>query len=162
MEGSKTPVSVTNLPGRATAVSAGGDHTCAVIASSAYCWGENYHGQLGDGTTEDRRTPTAINNLRGKTTAVSAGYNHTCALTDGGAMLLLGEQPVRTTWRWHNRGSFYSNGGKRLEQRHCIHSGWRISFLRPDRCWQHLLLGMETVLADSVTARPKTASPRST
>jgi alpha-tubulin suppressor-like RCC1 family protein len=57
-----TPVAVaTGL--RFGAVSSGvvGSHNCAVTASEvAYCWGRNSSGNLGDGTTIDRRTPVAV------------------------------------------------------------------------------------------------------
>ena len=42
-------------------VSAGGGHTCGVTTTNvAYCWGENYSGQLGDGTTTNRLIPTLV------------------------------------------------------------------------------------------------------
>ena len=88
--GSKTAVSVSSLPGKATVVSVGNNHTCAIIDRSVYCWGGNDDGQLGDGTTEDRSTPTAISELGGIAAMVSAGFNYTCALTDGGAVLCWG------------------------------------------------------------------------
>jgi alpha-tubulin suppressor-like RCC1 family protein len=62
-------------------ISAGGFHTCGVtVAHRAYCWGANGTGQLGDGTTTDRRKPVAVAGglqfLR-----VSAGHTHTCGIT---------------------------------------------------------------------------------
>jgi hypothetical protein len=34
---------------------------CGVAAGALYCWGFNLGGQIGDGTTTERRTPTLVN-----------------------------------------------------------------------------------------------------
>ncbi len=50
----------------------------------AYCWGRNFHGQVGDGTAEQRLRPTAVH--AGVLFAgVSPGGDHTCGVTAGGA-----------------------------------------------------------------------------
>ena len=60
---SLVPVAVTGLSG-ATAISAGGDTTCVVVAGgTAACWGRNYFGQLGDGTTIDPNVPVTVSGL---------------------------------------------------------------------------------------------------
>ena len=62
----------------------GGAHTCALLSDgTAFCWGNNASGQLGDGTTTNRDRPVPV--LTGlKFTSIDAGASHTCALTSAG------------------------------------------------------------------------------
>lgn len=70
-------------------VDVGIGHACAVRGGAAYCWGGNYDGQLGNGTTTDSNVPVAVSTsgvLAGKTvTDVSAGWSNSCAIADGRA-----------------------------------------------------------------------------
>lgn len=70
----------------AATVSAGFEHTCGLtISGTAYCWGNNSHGRIGDGTTIDRDVPTAVSGNH-SFASVSAGFWHTCGTrTDGAA-----------------------------------------------------------------------------
>lgn len=73
-----------------TDIASGSEHSCAVANGKAYCWGNNYRGQLGDGTTDDSLVPVAVATsgtpLEGKTvTAITAHHIHTCAIADGEA-----------------------------------------------------------------------------
>jgi alpha-tubulin suppressor-like RCC1 family protein len=82
---SATPVNVVGLPGPATAITTGGDHTCALINTGAMlCWGRNDSGQLGNGNMVDSSTPVNVVGLGSGVTAVDAGGNHTCAIVSGG------------------------------------------------------------------------------
>lgn len=68
---------------RFTYISAGQAHTCGIAEDgTAYCWGQNTHGQLGDGTTTDRSTPTAVLGFR--FVQLDAGAGHTCAVAGNG------------------------------------------------------------------------------
>ena len=62
----------------------GGNHTCGVaLSGTAYCWGWNNNGQLGDGSQTNRGAPVAVSG--GRTfTALVAGWGHTCGLATGG------------------------------------------------------------------------------
>lgn len=68
-------------------VDAGNEYSCALTATgTAYCWGNNSLGRLGDGTTTMRPTPTAVTLPTGTTfISVSGGFEHTCGLTPTGA-----------------------------------------------------------------------------
>jgi len=87
------------LPATAvTAVTAGGEHTCAIkLDGSAWCWGWNGHGQLGDGTGLDRYVDTRLPSSVGGYTPVdiTAGEMHTCAALALGETLCWGSNHYR-------------------------------------------------------------------
>jgi alpha-tubulin suppressor-like RCC1 family protein len=83
-----TPVAVSGLSSGVAAISAGRNHTCARIIERPFfgvrCWGDNFFGELGDGTITNKTTPVDVTGLSSGVAAISAGESHTCALTDGG------------------------------------------------------------------------------
>lgn len=72
-------------------LSAGGAHTCGLTSDgSAWCWGSNAFGQLGDGSLTARHAPVAVATTE-RFTRIAAGQAHTCAVTGGGAAWCWGE-----------------------------------------------------------------------
>ena len=63
-----------------------GAHVCARLSTgSVVCWGDNFHGELGNGTTTNSPTPVAVNGLN-TATSVTAGTADVCALLQGGTI----------------------------------------------------------------------------
>ncbi len=81
---SKTPVAIAGL-GAASAVAATGDFACALSGGKVLCWGENDHGQLGDGTLTGRATPAAVAGLPASSQVVATA-NHACSLSTTGSV----------------------------------------------------------------------------
>ncbi len=84
-----SPVAVQSITG-ATQVTAGGEHTCALIVDGTVkCWGADESGQLGDGSTGDadnrRLTAVAVSSVT-NATQIAAGQRHTCALIADGTV----------------------------------------------------------------------------
>jgi hypothetical protein len=74
-----TPVGY--LRANTASLAAGDNHTCATgTDGTAYCWGANDLGQLGDGTSTDRLYYAQVQGLGGTVVAIEGGYQHTCAL----------------------------------------------------------------------------------
>jgi alpha-tubulin suppressor-like RCC1 family protein len=91
---STLPVAVQNLPGEMFAVSAGGNHTCAVLhtGGETWCWGLNENGQLGIGSVESQTTPMKVEFPEPGIGAdeIAAGFHYTCALMRPGGVYCWG------------------------------------------------------------------------
>ena len=93
-----TPAAVSGLGSGVTDVSVGYLHACAVTAAGgAKCWGNNWDGELGNGTFGSGdcaclfETPGDVSGLTHGVRAVAAGLEHTCALTTGGGVKCWGD-----------------------------------------------------------------------
>jgi len=88
-----TPVAVSGIT-TAIDVSAGNEHTCAVLSDgAARCWGRNFFGQLGNGASgagSNSATPVAVSGITGAS-RIAAAASSTCAVVTGGAVSCWGQ-----------------------------------------------------------------------
>ncbi|ACO69011.1 regulator of chromosome condensation, RCC1 [Micromonas commoda] len=84
-----TPVMVSGIT-TATTIGLAHDHSCAILTDGkVMCWGYNFWGQLGDGTTTDSAIPVEVVGVR-NATSIAGGNDHTCALLVAGAVACWG------------------------------------------------------------------------
>ncbi|KOO53790.1 regulator of chromosome condensation rcc1, partial [Chrysochromulina tobinii] len=91
-----TPTTI-DVGGAVGLLALGSSHTCAYVTNSTLlnCWGNNYYGQLGDGTSSVRYTPNTID-VGGPVGLLALGYSHTCAYVTNGTLL--------KCWGYNNYG----------------------------------------------------------
>jgi alpha-tubulin suppressor-like RCC1 family protein len=88
-----TPIPIVGLPNRsrATALAAGGSHTCALLSDkTVWCWGSNGNGELGTPGAANPSTATKVASLSG-VTAVASGSGHSCAILSDKTVQCWGE-----------------------------------------------------------------------
>jgi alpha-tubulin suppressor-like RCC1 family protein len=83
-ESSPLPVAVSGLGG-VQQIAAGSSHTCARLADgTARCWGYNFNGQLGDGTSADAAVPVTVVDAAGAPLGgireIALGSSHSCVV----------------------------------------------------------------------------------
>ncbi len=78
-----------------TDIAVGSYHTCGLTESgTAYCWGLNDRGQLGDGGTASGPTPLPVAGTQ-VFSSLSAGGRVTCGIRDDDALMCWGNGPFR-------------------------------------------------------------------
>ena len=86
---SSVPVKVFGIED-ATAIATGDEHSCALHEDGTIsCWGNNYYGQLGNGTKEDSLVPVQVLGIA-DATAISLDDIHSCALHQNGTITCWG------------------------------------------------------------------------
>ena len=91
-----TPKQVSGLTSGVQLIAAGDSHTCALLTGAVKCWGSNYYGEVGDGTSFNNvLTPSQVSGLTTGVQSIAAGYLHTCALLTTGAV---------QCWGFNNNG----------------------------------------------------------
>lgn len=98
---SSVPIDVSGLSSGVSAITAGANHTCALLRSGGVkCWGDA--GKTGDGSGLERVTPVDVSGLTSGVRSIAAGFYHTCALLKNGTV---------KCWGSADRGATGDGGG---------------------------------------------------
>ncbi|WP_205471177.1 cutinase family protein [Nocardioides sp. SYSU D00038] len=118
-----------------TGVVASGWHTCGTRRDgSAWCWGENTLGQLGDGTVTRRTAPARV--LGGGWRQLSTAWGHTCGIRVSGEL---------ACWGFNQRGQL--GNGTTTSSRSPV-------TVAPGRVWTGVSAGDDSTCALDNTGRP--------
>ena len=91
MTRTSVPWALNDLYGQTiTSIKGGSLHTCALTsAGRVMCWGNNMHGELGDGKGEVMplfsTLPVQVSGITGGASALGGGETYSCAVVNGGA-----------------------------------------------------------------------------
>ncbi|MBI2121661.1 MAG: DUF2341 domain-containing protein [Candidatus Sungbacteria bacterium] len=108
-----SPVLVSGI-NDAIAIAAGWKHTCTLLSNgSVKCWGENSHGQLGDGTTVSKNTSISVIGIDDAVALIARG-NHTCALLSNATV---------KCWGWNTSGQLGASTKLQYEATPVVVSG---------------------------------------
>jgi len=82
-----TPVAVLGLDAPVAFLAQGRQHGCALRENGEVrCWGDNSHGQLGNGSTTASLSAVPVTGLGNGVRQLAVGFFHNCAVTAAGAM----------------------------------------------------------------------------
>jgi alpha-tubulin suppressor-like RCC1 family protein len=70
----------------AAAIPSAGTHSCAILGGVSRCWGNNYWGEVGDGTDSQRSAPTSVTGGAGTWQQLALGIDHTCGIGANGSL----------------------------------------------------------------------------
>jgi alpha-tubulin suppressor-like RCC1 family protein len=92
------------------ALATGDYHSCALLDSGGVmCWGANYMGQLGDGTTTESHAPVEATGLASVAVAITAGTEHICVRTSSGGVKCWGSSWYGTLGNGTSGPGIYSS-----------------------------------------------------
>jgi hypothetical protein len=82
---SSKPIAIQGLKNDSASVRIGIRFVCSVSQNgAAECWGDNYNGSLGNGSTNNSILPVGVNGLSQNVLDLAAGYASACALLSSG------------------------------------------------------------------------------
>ena len=112
---SPSPVRITPSGSSIAQIVAGGNSTCALMDDgSVRCWGSNWQGILGDGTTTSTwSTSTSVDLPTGRTAiSIDMHYQNACAILDDNSLFCWGSNNVGQLGDITTGTSYDSDGGR--------------------------------------------------
>ncbi len=86
LDGTATPVTITNLVGPATSIASDEEDSCAIVSGgSVECWGFNNFGDLGNGSQAESGTPVTVTGIS-NAKQITAGEWGFCTLNADGSV----------------------------------------------------------------------------